>query len=112
MSSRRNNKSLGVTGSLCYSAKVFLQILEGPAKAVNELYRRIIMDRRHVDVTLIEYRPIAYRDFANWSMACISLQEVDRVLVKKFSTGRAFNPFEMSPEQARQFLLAVTAEHA
>ena len=53
--SRRNNKKLGVTGALCSSPRGFLQILEGPPEAVNELYNRIVRDPRHADVTLLEY---------------------------------------------------------
>jgi hypothetical protein len=110
--SRRNNKGLGVTGALCYSNRGFLQILEGPASTVNELYRRIIQDRRHVDVTLLEYAPIHQRDFEHWSMAYIRTDEIDRALLQKFATSQVFDPFEMSSAQARVFLLAVTKERA
>jgi hypothetical protein len=110
--SRLNNKKLGVTGALCYSPRGFLQILEGPATAVNELYARIMKDKRHSVVTLLEYVPIAFRDFENWSMAYIRLDEIARSLLQKFSTRMVFDPFEMGPVQARGFLLAVSRERA
>ncbi|MDZ4199845.1 MAG: BLUF domain-containing protein [Kiritimatiellia bacterium] len=110
--SRSNNKRLGVTGALCYSRRGFLQILEGPASTANELYRRIVQDRRHVNVTLLEYAPIHQRDFENWSMAYIRTDDIDRALLQKFATSRVFDPFEMSPVQARSFLMAVTKERA
>ncbi|MBP7828788.1 MAG: BLUF domain-containing protein [Kiritimatiellae bacterium] len=110
--SRRNNRNLGVTGALCYSPRGFLQILEGPAGTVNELYRRIVQDRRHVDCTLVEYTPIHQRDFEHWSMAYIRADEIDTALLRKYTTRQAFDPFEMMPGQARAFLQAVAKERA
>ncbi len=110
--SRRNNKKLGVTGALCYSPRGFLQILEGPADMVNQLYARIIKDKRHSFVTLLDYSPIPYRDFENWSMAYIRADEIGRALLQKFSTRKLFDPYEMGPVQARGFLIAVTNERA
>ena len=110
--SRRNNRKLGVTGALCSSPRGFLQILEGPANAVNELYNRIVRDTRHSAVTLLEYAPIPYRDFANWSMAYVRADEIAHVLLRKFSTRHVFDPFEMGPVQARGFLMAVAQERA
>lgn len=110
--SRQNNKKLGVTGALCYSPRGFLQILEGPANAVNELYNRIVKDARHSAVTLLEYAPIPYRDFENWSMAYVRADEIAHALLRKFSTRHVFDPFEMGPAQARGFLMAVAQERA
>ncbi|MDD2240545.1 MAG: BLUF domain-containing protein [Kiritimatiellae bacterium] len=110
--SRRNNKKLGVTGALCYSPRGFLQILEGPADMVNQLYVKIIKDKRHSAVTLLEYSDIPYRDFENWSMAYVRADEIARTLLQKFSTRKLFDPFEMGPTQARGFLMAVTKERA
>jgi hypothetical protein len=110
--SRRNNKGLGVTGALCYSPRGFLQILEGPANTVNELYRRIIQDQRHRTPTLLEYGPIPCRDFESWSMAYIRADEIAHALLRKYSTRHVFDPFEMGPVQARGFLMAVARERA
>jgi hypothetical protein len=110
--SRRNNKKLGVSGALCYSPRGFLQILEGPANAVNELYNRIVRDVRHSSVTLLEYVPIPHRDFEFWSMAYVRTDEITRLLLEKYSTRHVFDPFEMGPAQARGFLMAVAQERA
>lgn len=106
--SRRNNQKLGVTGALCHSPRGFLQILEGPAEAVNELYNRIVKDPRHSRVTLLEYVKVPYREFENWSMAYIHTDEISQALLHKYSTHRVFDPFAMGPVQARVFLLAIT----
>lgn len=106
--SRRNNKKLGVTGALCSSPRGFLQILEGPPAAVNELYNRIVRDPRHADVTLLEYVKVPFREFENWSMAYVRTDEIAQALLHKYSTHRVFDPFTMGPMQARVFLLAIT----
>jgi hypothetical protein len=106
--SRRNNRKLGVTGALCSSPRGFLQILEGPPAAVNELYNRIVRDPRHADVTLLEYVRVPFREFENWSMAYIHTDEIAQALLHKYSTHRVFDPFTMGPMQARVFLLAIT----
>ena len=106
--SRRNNRKMGVTGALCSSPRGFLQILEGPPAAVNDLYHRIVRDPRHADVTLLEYVKVPFREFENWSMAYIRTDEIARALLHKYSTHRVFDPFTMGPMQARVFLLAIT----
>ena len=63
-SSRRNNGGLGVTGLLCHSGEIFMQVLEGGREAVNQLYRRICSDPRHTDVILLHYEEITERRFA------------------------------------------------
>ena len=111
--SRRNNRKLGVTGALCHSPRGFLQILEGPAAAVNELYNRIVRDPRHTQVTLLEYTKVPFREFENWSMAYVRTDEIAKALLHKYSTHHLFDPFTMGPVQARVFLLAVVqlSEH-
>ena len=106
--SRRNNRKLGVTGALCSSPRGFLQILEGPASAVNDLSNRIVRDPRHTQVTLLEYVKVPFREFENWSMAYIRTDEIAKALLHKYSTHHVFDPFSMGPVQARVFLLAIT----
>jgi hypothetical protein len=65
---RRKNGENGVTGYLIFDKAYFLQILEGEREAVEETYRRIAGDRRHADVTLVDQRTIAQRNFSDWSM--------------------------------------------
>jgi len=42
-----NNAKAGVTGMLCFGNNIFLQILEGNRKIVNQTYHRIVQDDRH-----------------------------------------------------------------
>ena len=106
--SRRNNQKLGVTGALCSSPRGFLQILEGPSEAVNNLYNRIVRDPRHTRVTLLEYTKVPIRESENWPMAYIRTHEIAMALLHKYSTHHVFDPFTMGPVQARDFLLGIT----
>jgi hypothetical protein len=49
---RAHNASLGLTGILCWSGDVFMQVIEGGRGPVNALYRQIAADPRHTDVLL------------------------------------------------------------
>ncbi len=74
----RNNVSRGVTGMLVYSAGSFMQLLEGEAAAVDEIYRLIGQDRRHHTITLLERAAIKARSFDRWSMGFKRLGADDR----------------------------------
>ena len=68
--SRASNECVGLTGMLlhCDSDGSFFQVLEGEPAALDRLYQKISIDKRHSHVTLIVMEPIAKRSFAEWSM--------------------------------------------
>ena len=45
--SRENNPRQGITGLLCFSGDIFIQVLEGGRDAVCELFNTIVRDDRH-----------------------------------------------------------------
>jgi hypothetical protein len=67
--SRRNNAALGITGILLYKDGNFLQVLEGEKTAVDQLYAKIALDRRHHGVMTFFREEITEREFPGWSMA-------------------------------------------
>lgn len=71
------NAEHGITGVLCEGQGVFLQVLEGDRSAVTRLYARISADPRHKDLELIHCESIAERRYGHWSMARVSLSDVD-----------------------------------
>ena len=74
-SSRRNNRLVGVTGALMFSAGFFGQVLEGEAAAIETTFERIQQDLRHSDVVLLEFKPIEHRSFSDWDMAYVGSPE-------------------------------------
>lgn len=94
--SKAKNPKLGVTGVLCYSSGVFLQVLEGGREPVNTLYNRIVKDERHSDVMLLSYEEIEERQFAGWAMGQVNLNRVNPSLLLKYSEMPTLDPYAVS----------------
>lgn len=105
--SRKNNPKRGITGILCYDPRYFLQWIEGPREAVNDLYVILCKDPRHKRITILEYSEILAREFGQWSMAYFSTFDTDEKILKKYSESAVFNPFELGAEAARLFLIEI-----
>ena len=71
------NSQNNITGVLCEGQGVFLQALEGERGKVTRLYARIFADPRHKDLELIHCEGITERRYGEWSMARVSLSDVD-----------------------------------
>jgi Sensors of blue-light using FAD len=61
------NAAHGITGLLLYSDGRYVQLLEGPEAAVEDLYARIRRDPRHAEVETVSRGP-GLRRFAAWTM--------------------------------------------
>ena len=94
--SKANNPAAGVTGVLCFSEGIFLQVLEGGRSAVNRLYNRIASDERHTDVELLCYEEIGERRFAGWSMGQVNMSCLNPGLLLKYSERPTLDPFAVS----------------
>jgi hypothetical protein len=66
--SQKNNAQIEVTGFLFFDGRNFVQALEGRRESISHLYKRIVNDRRHQDVTLMSCTEIKDRKFSQWSM--------------------------------------------
>jgi hypothetical protein len=102
--SRRNNPARGITGLLCYTSDVFVQVIEGGRNEVCDLYNAIVSDERHSQVRLLAYEEIAERRFPGWSMGQVNVETVNRALLLKYSEKPVLDPF-VSPGQATMALL-------
>ena len=94
--SRANNTARGVTGVLCFSGGIFLQVLEGGRSAVNQLYNRVAADTRHTQVELLSYEEIGERAFAGWSMGQVDLARLNPALLLKYSECATLDPYAVS----------------
>ncbi len=94
--SREHNPALGITGILCWSGDIFMQVLEGGREAVNRLYNEIVRDPRHRDVTLLYYQEISERHFAGWTMGQVNLSKVNPSLLLKYSDKPTLDPYAVS----------------
>jgi hypothetical protein len=94
--SRTHNPKAGITGVLCSTESLYLQVLEGGRAAVNALYLRIARDPRHAEVTLLGYEEIAERRFAGWSMGQVNLARLNPALLLKYSETSTLDPYAVS----------------
>jgi hypothetical protein len=94
--STHNNPTVGVTGVLCFSGAVYLQVLEGGRTQVSALYNRIAQDPRHHDVVLLSYDEIDERRFASWSMGQVNMSRLNPALLLKYSDTAVLDPYAVS----------------
>jgi len=94
--SRSHNPASGITGILCYSGDVFIQVLEGGRDEVCELYNSIVKDPRHTTVRLLVFEEIRERKFCNWTMGHVDLSKINPGLLLKYHERAVLNPFQSS----------------
>ena len=94
--STAHNPAVGITGVLCFSGDVFLQVLEGGRLQVSTLYNRIAADPRHRDVVLLSYEEIAERSFAGWAMGQVNMKMLNPALLLKYSEAAVLDPYAVS----------------
>ena len=94
--STQNNPGAGVTGVLCFSGAIFLQVLEGGRSQVSKLYNRIAQDPRHSEVVLLSYDEIEERSFAGWSMGQVNMGRLNPALLLKYSEAAVLDPYAVS----------------
>jgi hypothetical protein len=78
-SCKKNNPALDITGVLLFSDTKFIQLVEGEAKIIMDLYDKIKKDPRHSNPMMISYNPISEKTFPSWHMASKNIlkNEVD-----------------------------------
>lgn len=95
-SSRDNNPASGITGFLCVSGEIFIQVLEGGRDEVCELFNRIVTDPRHTHIRILAYEEISQRKFGNWTMGRVDLSKVNAGLLLKYHEKADLDPFTCS----------------
>ena len=111
LQAQTNNHRRDLTGMLAFNSKIFLQALEGSRDEINDLYARLMRDPRHKTVTLLNYKEIEERHWANWSMGFAAPNTDNRALFLKYSQQSVFNPYNMKADAVEKMLmeLATTA---
>ena len=101
----KNNPRIGITGLLCFTKNIFVQIIEGGRDEVNELFLTIVRDNRHHDIRLLAFEEISQRQFGNWTMGQVDIGNINAALLLKHSEKIELNPFAGSA-RATMALLA------
>jgi hypothetical protein len=107
--SRKNNPALGITGMLCVSGDLFIQLLEGGRDEVCELYNAIARDNRHQQVRLLSYEEIAERKFGAWTMGQVNIAKLNPSLLLKYFRRAELDPFDCSGQATMALLHELVA---
>ncbi len=110
--SRSHNPGAGVTGILCYSANIFMQVLEGNRREVSKLYNVIAGDSRHSDVEILLFEDITERRFSNWTMGQVNLAKVNPSTLLKYSEKPVLDPFTLGGKVSMALLEELIATAA
>ena len=78
------NQANELTGCLIFHNNYFIQLLEGDENVLRTLYDRISNDSRHTDIELLYEKTKSQRNFENWGMAFVNLDENDGFTKKLF----------------------------
>ena len=88
--SQRNNPEKNITGCLLIGSNSYLQLLEGPTLAVEELYLKIKIDSRHKNVKKLCEQAIEEKLFSSWSMKFTPFNNLDWSN-QEFASGNFLN---------------------
>ena len=79
---RAYNTEHQITGLLLYSEGTFIQLIEGSAKDVDTIFSKIRYDNRHKGLIKLIDKPLAERDFPEWSMgfAAVNQDEAEEII--------------------------------
>ena len=103
MQARKNNPKEEIGGVLYFRNNYFFQCLEGEQAAVNRLYKTIADDPRHENVQSVSVKRIQQRQFPNWSMKYVALEDnVTRLL--KANGYEAFTPYKFDDDMIDKML--------
>lgn len=102
--SRAHNPARGITGILCFSEDVFIQVLEGGRDEVCELYNAIVRDPRHENVRILSFEEIRERRFGHWTMGQVNLDKVNQSLLLKYAEHAELSPFTTSAQATLSLL--------
>ena len=110
--SRKNNPSLGITGLLCVSENLFIQVIEGGRDEVCELFNAIVRDDRHEHVRILSYDEISERRFGSWKMGQVTIEKLNPAILLKYFKRAELDPFGCSGQATMALLAELVATAA
>ena len=83
-----------------------MQLLEGPPKAINELYDKILLDNRHAEIFKLCDESSSRRLFASWDMKNDGYQSwmLSRSELNQLNPNESLSIFERLAREGDQFL--------
>lgn len=107
----KHNELNGISGAIIFHNAFFIQALEGDLFKLNTLYTKLLVDKRHKDLTLRSFGPIEERRFKEWGMAHLCLFDfydslgVSASTKISISAHGSINPNLMSCDELHSLML-------
>lgn len=70
--SRRNNRFNEISGALYLDTNLFFQVLEGYPAQIEDLLKRLSVDRRHRNLLVLQDTVLEAREFVGWDMKVVN----------------------------------------
>lgn len=80
-----NNRQREVSGLLLYSKGGFMQVIEGEADVIDELFQIISSDPRHHDIEVHLRTPVFEREFSQWHMGYRTISKADAMALPNYA---------------------------
>lgn len=109
---RQKNGLKDLSGMLLYDHEAFLQVIEGDAQALSDLFLGICQDARHQRIKLLEFRELAQRQFADWSMGFAGASTGNRQVFLRHTAASRFTPYALDAASALALLVDLSASQS
>lgn len=83
------NAGAEITGALGHSDQTYVQLLEGPAEALDALMEKLMADPRHEDLRVLSREAVARRMLPTWTMARADLVQHKADVARLLEAGDA-----------------------
>lgn len=85
------NKQNDITGSLLYTERNYIQIIEGDNLLLTNLFFNIQSDKRHENIRLLNFEEIISRNFSCWNMLLIDAKNLGDQIEFKHGIKKNFD---------------------
>lgn len=104
----RTNQEHQVTGMLIFNGTYFMQCIEGPSAAIEQLMANILADPRHHDIVIVGTEKMQKRYFPQWTMGYLNHERLIGDILRLYTGEATFQPEKMNMKNATAILLELS----
>lgn len=98
--SRRNNEKSDITSALLINDSYFIKSVEGTRPAINELLSRVLIERPHLLLQVVDFTEIEVRRWNAFLIKYMTSGSQDKeYIINILSEDDEFNPYLMEKDQ-------------
>lgn len=93
-----------ITGMLIFDGVHFMQCIEGPPDAIDQLMNNIQADQRHTDIVVVGTEMTGSRLFPHWNMGYLNRERPIREMLQRYTGDETFRPELLDMKKATSIL--------